>query len=73
MDECLQLASRPQASNAVGKDECQKSTTNGANLDHGRDVPFDIGVGSLVKLVEAEKLLKVNCIECTWIQALAYQ
>lgn len=40
-----------------------QSTTDTPDLDHGRDIAFDISICCLIKLVKVEQLLEVLGVE----------
>lgn len=63
--EDAQLTSSPETTDSVGDQEGEESTSNGTDLDHGRDVALDVGVADLVKLVEAELFLEALGVKGT--------
>jgi hypothetical protein len=57
------LASSPEPANPISQNESQSSARDRSDLDHGRDIAFDIGKGDIVKIIEMQQLLEIFLVE----------
>lgn len=59
------LSGGPETANAIREQESKTSTSDGADLNHGRHVALDVGECYLVELIDTKQFLEVALVECT--------